>query len=73
MVSEMALELLELLRLSPLIIILIYLPVNILLRSLRRDSSVGIETSYGPDDRGVGVQDPVVSRIFSSPNGPDRL
>jgi hypothetical protein len=25
-----------------------------------RDSSVGIATSYGLDDRGVGVRDPVV-------------
>jgi hypothetical protein len=31
-----------------------------------RDSVVGIATSYGLDDREVGV-------IFSSPNRPDRL
>jgi hypothetical protein len=34
---------------------------------------VGIATSYGLDDRGVGVRVPVGSRIFSSPNRPDRL
>jgi hypothetical protein len=36
-------------------------------------AGVGIETSYGLDDRGVGVRVPVGSRIFSSPDGPDRL
>jgi hypothetical protein len=38
-----------------------------------RDSSVGIATGYGLDDRGVGVRVPVGSRIFSSPRRPDRL
>jgi hypothetical protein len=38
-----------------------------------RDSSVGIATSYGLDDRGVGVRVPVGARIFSSPQHPDRL
>jgi hypothetical protein len=38
-----------------------------------RDSSVGIATSYGLDDRGVGVRVPVGSGIFSSPDHPDRL
>jgi hypothetical protein len=38
-----------------------------------RDRTVGIATAYGLDDRGVGVRDSVVSRIFSSPPGPDRL
>jgi hypothetical protein len=37
------------------------------------DSVVGIATSYGLDDRGVTVQAQVRSRIFSSPNRPDRL
>jgi hypothetical protein len=32
-----------------------------------------IATSYGLDNRGVGVRVPVGSRIFSSPNRPDRL
>jgi hypothetical protein len=32
------------------------------------DSVVGIATSYGLDDRGVGVRVPVGSRIFSFPN-----
>jgi hypothetical protein len=38
-----------------------------------RDSSVGIATSYGLDDRGVGVRVPVGSGILSSPRRPDRL
>jgi hypothetical protein len=38
-----------------------------------RDSAVGIATSYGLDDRGVGVRVPVGSRIFSSSRRPDRL
>jgi hypothetical protein len=33
----------------------------------------GIATSYGLDKRGVGVQVPVGSRIFSSPCHPNRL
>jgi hypothetical protein len=37
-----------------------------------RDSAVGIATGYGLDDRGVGVEVPVRSRIFSSPRLPDR-
>jgi hypothetical protein len=37
------------------------------------DSSVGIETGYGMDDREVGVQVPVGSRIFTSPYGPGGL
>jgi hypothetical protein len=40
---------------------------------LNRDRVVGIATSYGLDDQGVGVRVPVGSRIFSSPNRPDRL
>jgi hypothetical protein len=38
-----------------------------------RDSVVGIATSYGLDDQGVGIRVPVGSRMFSSPNRPDRL
>jgi hypothetical protein len=38
-----------------------------------RDSSVGIATGYGLDDRGVGVRVTVGSRIFFSPRRPDRL
>jgi hypothetical protein len=38
-----------------------------------RDSSVGIATGYGLDDRGVVVRVPVGSRVFSSPRSPDRL
>jgi hypothetical protein len=38
-----------------------------------RDSAVGIETSYGLNDQGVGVRVPVGSKIFTSPNPPDWL
>jgi hypothetical protein len=38
-----------------------------------QDGVIGIATSYGLDDRGVRVRVPVGSRIFSSPNCPDRL
>jgi hypothetical protein len=37
------------------------------------DSSDGIATGYGLDDRGVGVRVPVGPRIFSSPRRPDPL
>jgi hypothetical protein len=40
-----------------------------MLRSVSRDSSVGIATSYGLDERGVGVRVPVGSSIFSYPMG----
>jgi hypothetical protein len=40
---------------------------------VNRDSSVGIATDYGLDDRGVAVRVPVGSRIFSSPCRLDRL
>jgi hypothetical protein len=36
-------------------------------------SIVGIATSYGLDDQGVGVRVPIGSRMFSSTNRPDRL
>jgi hypothetical protein len=38
-----------------------------------RDSSVGIATGYGLDDREVGVRFPEGSRILSSPCRRDRL
>jgi hypothetical protein len=38
-----------------------------------RDSSVGIATAYGLDDRGVGVRVTVGSRNFPSPQCQDRL
>jgi hypothetical protein len=38
-----------------------------------RDSSVGIATGYGLDDRGVGVRVPVGSRMFFSSRRPDRF
>jgi hypothetical protein len=38
-----------------------------------QDSVVGIATGYGLDDWGIGVWEPVGSRIFSSPRRPDRL
>jgi hypothetical protein len=37
------------------------------------DSLIGIATSYGLDDREVGIRDAVRSRIFYSPERPDRL
>jgi hypothetical protein len=37
------------------------------------DSSVGIATGYGLDDRVVGVRVPVRARIFFSPSRPDRF
>jgi hypothetical protein len=38
-----------------------------------RDNVVGIATSYGLDDRRVGVRVPVGSRIFSVPDRPAAL
>jgi hypothetical protein len=38
-----------------------------------RDSVVGIATTYGLDERAIGVRVPVGSRIFYFPNRPDRL
>jgi hypothetical protein len=38
-----------------------------------RDSSVGIATGYGLDDRRVGVGVPVESSIFYSPRRPERF
>jgi hypothetical protein len=49
----------------------IYGNVQYIIRS--RDSSVGIATGYGLDDRGVGVPVPEGLRMFSSPRRPDRL
>jgi hypothetical protein len=40
---------------------------------LSRDSVVGITTGYVLEDREVGVQVPVGSRIFTFPCRPDRL
>jgi hypothetical protein len=37
------------------------------------EDGAGIENCYGLDDRGVGTQVPVGSRIFSSPHRPDQL
>jgi hypothetical protein len=36
-------------------------------------SAVGVANGYGLDERGVGVQLSVESRIFISPYSPDRL
>jgi hypothetical protein len=41
--------------------------------SKSRDRAVSIATGYGLDNRGVGVQVLVGSRIFSSPCRPDQL
>jgi hypothetical protein len=38
-----------------------------------RNSSVGIATDYGLDDREVGIRVPVESNFFSSPRRPARL
>jgi hypothetical protein len=38
-----------------------------------RDNAVATATSYGLDDRGVGVRAPLVSRIFSFLRRPDRF
>jgi hypothetical protein len=46
---------------------------TLLLLFRSRGSIVGIVTSFGLEDRGVGVRVPVGSRIFCSPNRPDRL
>jgi hypothetical protein len=51
----------------------LYIFLQLPLSSRSRDSVVSIATSYGLDDRGVGVRVPVGPRIFSSPNRPDRL
>jgi hypothetical protein len=48
-----------------------FLSLRLHLRS--RDSSVGIATGYGLDEREVGVRVSVVSRIFSSARHPDWL
>jgi hypothetical protein len=37
------------------------------------NSSIGIATGYGLDDKGIGVRVPVGARIFPSPCRPDRL
>jgi hypothetical protein len=42
----------------------------VLVNSSSRDSSVGIATDWGLDDRAVGVRVPVGSRIFSTSSGP---
>jgi hypothetical protein len=51
--------------------LIILILVLVELRS--RDSSVGIATGYGLDDREVGVRVPVRTRIFTSPCRPDGL
>jgi hypothetical protein len=47
--------------------------LTLLILLLLRAGTVSIESSYGLDDRGVGVRVPVEARIFSSPRCPDRL
>jgi hypothetical protein len=39
----------------------------------RRDSSVGMATSYGLDDKGIGVGIPVGARFFSYPCRPEQF
>jgi hypothetical protein len=50
-----------------------YFPTAQRCRLGSRDNVVGIATGYGLCDQGVGVRVPVGSRIFSSPQSPDRL
>jgi hypothetical protein len=49
--------------------VIVYVKVN----DSSRDSSVGIATDYGLDDRAIGVRVPVGSRIFTSSRRPYRL
>jgi hypothetical protein len=42
-------------------------------RRRSRDSSVGIATGYGLDDKGGGNSSPSRVKIFTSPYRPDRL
>jgi hypothetical protein len=52
----------------------LHVPLSKVLHFVRsRDSVVGIATSHGLDNQGVGVQVPVEARIFTSPQHPDRL
>jgi hypothetical protein len=55
-----------------LLAVLIFLIV-LYTSSRSRDSVAGIATGYGLDEGGVRVWVPVVSRIHSSPQRPDRL
>jgi hypothetical protein len=45
--------------------------IYIYIKLKNRDSVVSIAIGYWLDDRGIGVRDPVRSRIFSSPRRPD--
>jgi hypothetical protein len=59
-----------------LCLMILYSPIDIydiVHMGRSRDSVVGIETSYGLDDRGVRVRVPVGSRIFFSRRRSDRL
>jgi hypothetical protein len=47
--------------------------IIIIIIILSRNSVVGIATSYGLDDGGVGVRVPLGSKKFYSPCRPDRL
>jgi hypothetical protein len=47
-----------------------FIPSNVFL--FIRDSSVGIATGYGLDDRGGGIRVPVGTRILSFPRRPQR-
>jgi hypothetical protein len=57
---------------TTLILMHIYLQFS-LIRLCTWTDGAGITTGYGLDDRGIGVQVPVGSRIFSSPRRPDQL
>jgi hypothetical protein len=59
--------------LSTKVNIKIYKIIILFVAFRNRDSSVGIATGYGLDNRRVGVRVPVGSRIFCPPRRPDRL
>jgi hypothetical protein len=50
-----------------------HMRIHYKVKGMSRDSSVGIATGYGLDDREVGVQVQVGERIFISPRRPDRF
>jgi hypothetical protein len=47
--------------------------VTLPVKDQSQDSAVGIATGYGLDDQGIGVRVSVGSKMFSSPQCPDRL
>jgi hypothetical protein len=62
-----------LLLLLLLLLVVVVVVVVVAVSSGSRDSALGIATGYWLEDRRVGVRLPVWSRIFTSPQRPDRL